>query len=228
MYVDVWRLSEFAALSGAWCRANFAQANSDLNCPFFYSPCRRCFEAKFWQHFYEQHLLCFLQSVCHFSPSPGFSLFYFPSQTLIFGPACFLTSVSFFLLLVFLSHSTLSSSCSSAASPRLPPPPPPPTNFHTPLVRQQRLFTGVFTAPISLQRANLPQSAQQYSPVALCVCVCVGWKHTCCLWLLSKLDIDWAADAGTATPSAVKGHFMVGLESYCVCVIFEFFGALSS
>lgn len=106
------------------------------------------------------------------------------------------------------------------------------------LLLLQQTFTHLWFASSvsSLEFSELPfpfsvptyHRAHNNTVLWPCVCVCVGWKHTCCLWLLSKLDIDWAADAGTATPSAVKGHFMVGLESYCVCLIFEFFGALSS
>lgn len=119
-----------------------------------------------------------------------------------------------FCLFDFPSASPLSFSCTrfsahSLLVPRLLlwSPPSSPAHFHTPSVCQQRFSSRVFTAPISPQWANLPQSTQQYSAVTLCV----GWKHThtrthscSCFWRLSKLGMDWSIVAGTTTPSMCR------------------------
>lgn len=93
-------------------------------------------------------------------------------------------------------------------------------------------------SPVEFSQLPFPLSVPTYHGahnsriLLLCECVCKQTSvsvflcmdthrrtsSSLCFWLSSKLGVDWSVDAVTTTPSAMKRHSMVGLESLCVSV----------
>lgn len=197
--------------------ASFAQAKFEFNSLVFCSLANTT--SKFWHDLYRQHLLCFPSSQLVLS---SLLLFYFPSPpsfylypTFVFSPTSLALSAQLLFFSTFpLLHSSVLPLFSDLHLPLRH------THSHTPSVCQQHLSNRVFTTPISPQRANLLYHRAHNSRIpaaAAAVCLCGHTHFSRCCWLLSKLSVDWPVDALTTTPSAMKWHFMVGLE-FCVCV----------
>lgn len=169
-----WPMSEFTARSSLLPEPTLHKLILILKGDFLLPPANSTLKASFWPFF-----LRATPSLLSPEPYGSFSSvtsFYFPCHPLIAA----MSLPSSFAFLTFPVLSPLSFSCTRFSAHSLLVPrlllwsPPSPAHFHTPSVCQQRFSSRVFTAPISPQWANLPQSTQQYSAVTLCV----GWKHT--------------------------------------------------